>query len=55
MHKHISYHFLADLADLHITRHVHETYSEKRIRNIQTNLVDLNQLQADIVIIDSKQ
>ena len=34
MHVRISYHFLADLDDLHITRHVPETDSEKRIRNI---------------------
>ena len=33
MHMRISYHFLAGLADLHITRQALETDSEKRIRN----------------------
>ena len=54
MHMRISYHFLAGLADLHITRHARETDSEKRIRNIYTNLAELNQLHAEIVIIDPK-
>ena len=51
MHMRIRYHFLADL---HVTRHERETESEKRIRNTQTNLVELNNLQAQIVIIDLK-
>ena len=34
MHMRISYHFLAGLADLRITRQACETDSEKRIRNI---------------------
>ena len=34
MHMRISYHFLAGLADLHITRQARETDSEKRILNI---------------------
>ena len=54
MHMRISFHFLAGMADLHITRHARETDSEKHIRNIYTNLVKLNQLQAEIVIIDPK-
>ena len=46
------YHFLADL---HVTRHLHETESEKLIRNLtKTNLVELNLLQAQIMIIDPK-
>ena len=35
MHMRISYHFLAGLADLHITRQARETDSEKRILNIK--------------------
>ena len=54
MHMRISHHFLAGLSDLHITRHARETDSEKRIRNIETTLVELNYLQAEIVIIDLK-
>ena len=34
MHMRISYHFVAGLADLNITRHARETDSERRIRNI---------------------
>ena len=49
MHMRIRYHFLADL---HVTRHECEAESEKCIR--KTNLVELNNLQAQIVIIDHK-
>ena len=49
MHMRIRYHFLADL---HVTRHERETESEKYPGILKTNLVELNNLQAQIVIID---
>ena len=49
MHMRIRYHFLADL---HVTIQARETESEKHIQILQTNLLEFNLLQAEIVIID---